>query len=162
MPVSDLSRIERSVWIRAPRSRVWRALTDAREFSRWFGVEMDGPFQPGARVQMTCTQETAPCTDESPKGIVVFVEVQEMIAEEKFSWRWHPGMPRPEVDYAREPTTLVEFRLEDHNGGTRVTVTESGFDRISLTRRAAVFGENEAGWEHQMKSVAEYVDRTPR
>jgi uncharacterized protein YndB with AHSA1/START domain len=160
MQVSELNRIERSVRIRAPRARVWRALTDSREFGRWFGVEVAGTFQAGARVQMTCTLATACGADQSPIGIVFSVEVQQVVPEQLFSWRWHPGMPRPGVDYSKEPTTLVEFRLEDADGGTRLTVTESGFDRISLTRRAAVFQENEAGWAHQAKAIADYVSQT--
>lgn len=154
MPVGELHQIEKSVFIRAPRSRVWRALTDSREFGRWFGVEVSGPFQTGQRVQMSSTAE-------KHKGVQFFVEVGEMIPERTFAWRWHPGMPDPAVDYSREPATTVEFRLEDAEGGTKLSVKESGFDRISLTRRAAVFADNEKGWTHQMKAISDYVHDTP-
>jgi uncharacterized protein YndB with AHSA1/START domain len=154
MAVTELNRIERSVWIRAPRARVWRALTDSREFARWFGVEMTDPFQAGKIARMTAIHP-------SVKGYVFPVEVVEMVPEEKFSWRWHPGRPDAGVDYAKEPTTLVEFRLEDADGGTRLTVTETGFEQISLARRASVFQDNEGGWTYQMKQVSEYVHQTP-
>lgn len=161
MQAFAMNRISRSITIRAPRARVWRALTDSREFGAWFGVEVNGPFQAGARVQMTCTQESASCSEQSVKGYVFFVEVGQMIPEQFFSWRWHPGMPLEGLDYSKEPTTLVEFRLEDAEGVTRLTVEESGFDHISLTRRAAVFADNEKGWEHQMKAIADYALQTP-
>jgi uncharacterized protein YndB with AHSA1/START domain len=151
MTVAEMSKIERRVLIRAPRAKVWRALTEKGEFARWFGVEMTGTFQPGARVEMKSTHETE-C-----KGDVTWVDVQEMTPERVFSWRWHPGVTDPNLDYSREPTTLVEFRLEDAEGGTLVTVTETGFDRISLARRAGVFAQNEAGWTHQMNSLESYA-----
>lgn len=151
MTVAEMSRIEKRMLIRAPRARVWRALTETGEFARWFGVEMTGTFQPGARLEMKSTHE-GECQGES-----TYVEVQEMTPERTFSWRWHPGVRQPDVDYSQEPTTLVEFRLEDAEGGTLVTVTETGFDRISLARRAGVFAQNEAGWTSQMKSLESYV-----
>jgi hypothetical protein len=80
-----------------------------------------------------------------------------MIPERTFSWRWHPGRPQTDIDYSKEPTTLVEFTLEEINGGTQLTVVETGFDQISLTRRAAVFADNEGGWTYQMKAISTYV-----
>ncbi len=149
MTVSELSRIEKRVLIHAPSSRVWRALTNVQEFCKWFGVEMTGEFQPGARLKM---QSTHPGFEHE-----VYVEVQDMTPERKFSWSWHPGMPQPGVDYSKEPMTLVEFQLEEVEGGTLLTVLETGFDKISLPRRAGVFEQNEAGWTHQMKSIENYV-----
>jgi uncharacterized protein YndB with AHSA1/START domain len=149
MTISEQSSIEKRILIRAPRARVWRALTTAQEFSQWFGVKLAGEFQPGARVAMTAL---LPGFEHD-----FYLEIQEMQPESKFSWRWHPGMPDPKVDYSKEPTTLVEFHLEDAEGGTLLTVVETGFDRISLSRRAGVFQQNEAGWAHQMKSIEKYV-----
>jgi uncharacterized protein YndB with AHSA1/START domain len=146
---SEMSKIEKRILLRAPRDRVWRALTNVEEFSKWFGVEAVGVFEPGARLEMSATHQG--------RKMEFYVVVQHMEPGRLFSWRWHPGVPRTAVDYSIEPTTLVEFRLEDADGGTLLTVIESGFDEISLARRAGVFGENEKGWESQLKAVERYV-----
>jgi uncharacterized protein YndB with AHSA1/START domain len=124
MASTRLDKIEKKTMIRAPRERVWRALTSAQEFSKWFGVEMTGEFAPGARLQMKTTH-----VDYA--GIEFNVTVERMQPQTLFSWRWHPGMPDPDVDYSKEPTTLVVFELQDIEGGTLVTVLESCFSQIS-------------------------------
>src|ERR1044071_764725 len=111
MPSAGPTKIERSIFIRAPRSRVWRAISDAAEFGRWFRVEAEGQFTPGARVRMTFTH--AGCT-----GVVVYVTIERMVPEQSLSWHWEPGVQQ----VPGEPPTRVEFRLEDAEGGTRVTV----------------------------------------
>ena len=151
MATTELSRIEKRVLIRAPRSRVWRALTTAGEFSQWFGVKMTQDFRPGTRVKMAYTY--------GGREYESYLDVQEMTPEKKFSWRWHPGVQDPDVDYSKEPTTLVKFQLEEVEGGTLLSVVESGFDQISLQRRARVFEQNEGGWAHQMKSIDQYVSQ---
>lgn len=143
--------IERKVLLRAPRSRVWNALTDVKKFCQWFGVDSaDGEFAPGAKVHMEVSEEYGGYFD---------VFVQEMQPEQLFSWRWHPGARDPSLDYAKEPTTLVVFTLADAEGGTLLTITESGFDAISLARRAKVFGQNSEGWEGQAKNLERYVNQ---
>jgi uncharacterized protein YndB with AHSA1/START domain len=146
---TDLSRIERSVWIRAPRARVWRAITNVAEFSAWFRVTAEGEFAPGARVRMTSTHP-------GYEGISFFIEIAAVEPERTFSWRWHPGAQQSPDD---EPKTLVEFRLTDEEGGTRVTVIETGFERLSLGRRAAAFQDNTRGWEFQLEALDGYVVR---
>ncbi len=150
MAVSDLSRIEKKILIRAPRERVWRAIAHIEEFSKWFGVDTHGTFAPGARLEMTSTHE-------GHQGVAFWVEIEEMTPENSLSWRWHPGMVEPGVDYSKEPTTRVVFQLDDAPGGTMVTVVESGFDALSLARRAQTFQENEKGWEYQLKSLERYA-----
>jgi len=147
--MADLSRIERSVFIRAPRARVWRAITNVAEFSAWFRVVAEGEFAPGARVRMTSTHPGC-------EGIVFFIEIADVEPERTFSWRWHPGAQQPPED---EPQTLVEFHLTEEDGGTRVTVIESGFEQISLARRAAAFEDNTKGWEFQLNALDGYVGR---
>jgi uncharacterized protein YndB with AHSA1/START domain len=153
MTASALSAIERSALVRAPRSRVWQALTNLKEFSKWFGVEAESEFAPGARIRMISTHD-------SHKGQEFFVDVVTMDAPEAFSWRWHPGSKQPGEDNSSEATTLVEFRLTEVEGGTLVTVVESGFDRLSLARRARVFEENSKGWEFQLASLTRYAGQT--
>jgi len=149
MTTTELAKIERSIRIGASRDRVWRALTTPAEFGKWFGADVKGAFEPGARVQMTSLEESC-------KGLVFFILV-EQASPYTFSWRWHPGMPEEAIDYSKEPMTLVEFRLEEADGGTLVTVTETGFDQISLTRRASVFAQNDGGWREQLLRLARYA-----
>jgi uncharacterized protein YndB with AHSA1/START domain len=150
MSQSTPSRIERSVWLRAPRARVWRALTDIEEFSRWFGVKTLGRFAPGAELHMTSTHPGTDCIEFS-------LVVERMEPERLFSWRWHPGSQQPKPGDPPAPKTLVEFRLEDEDGGTRLRLVESGFDEIALLRRAHVFQENTEGWDFQLDSLEKHV-----
>ncbi len=150
MAESALSTVERSALVRAPRGRVWQALTSIQEFSKWFCVEAEGEFAPGNRVNMISTHECG-------KGQRFFVDVVKMEAPEIFSWRWHPGSKQPGEDTSSEPATLVEFRLTEVEGGTLVTVVESGFDGLTLARRARVFEENGKGWDIQLESLTRYA-----
>ncbi len=150
MTASELSRIEKQILIRAPRHKVWHALTNLEEFARWFRVQAQGSFAPGARLDMISTH---PCGE----GAEFSVTVETMEPERLFSWRWHPGSNPSGGDSGTEPTTLVEFRLEDAEGGTLVTVVESGFDRLSLARRAKAFEDNTKGWEIQLAALNEYA-----
>ena len=148
---TETGKIERTIVVRAPQARVWRALTNLEEFAKWFSVEAEGKFEPGARLRMVSTY------DGSCKGESFVLEVEEMTPESVFSWRWHPGTNEPGVDYSKEPKTLVRFELEPVDGGTRVTVVESGFDGLSLARRARIFAENVEGWKIQLAALAKYA-----
>jgi uncharacterized protein YndB with AHSA1/START domain len=150
-----LNQIQRSTFIRAPRSRVWRALTDIGEFCRWFSAETEEPaFRPGAHIKLRSTHP-------GPYYKMEFaVDVEEMIPEQTFSWRWHPGTRDPGEDLSGEPPMLVTFTLEEAEGGTRITVTETGFDRLFESRRARVLEQNEGGWKHQMASIERYISES--
>jgi len=150
MNLTDLGTIQRSTVIRAPRERVWRALTTPAEFGKWFEVESAGAFSPGVRVRMVTT-------NENYQGIVFYITIGEMKAPERFSWRWHPGSVQPDPSDTAAPMTEVVFQLDEVPEGTKVTVTETGFDTLSLERRAAIYKENSAGWEYQMESLARYA-----
>ena len=143
-------RIEKRFEVSAKRSRVWRAISDADEFGAWFGMKLDRPFTAGATV-------FGRLTIPGYEHISLEMQVQRVEPEGYFSYRWHPYPMNPEVDYAAEPTTLVEFRLAETAGGTAVTIAESGFDRLPSTRRAEAFRMNEAGWTGQSKKLANYV-----
>jgi len=152
MNPSPTDRLERMVVIRAPRARVWRALTDPKEFGAWFGVRMEGDavFAPGARVQ-------AAITHPGYEHVIWDVTIERMEAERRFSWRWHPYAVERGVDYSHEPTTLVEFTLEDVPEGTRLTVIESGFDHVPVARRAQAWRMNGEGWTAQVESIRRHV-----
>jgi uncharacterized protein YndB with AHSA1/START domain len=147
------NKIEKRVELRAPISKVWKALTDHRQFSEWFRVKLEGPFVPG---QVTQGQLTYPGYE-----YVRFVaEVQKMEPERLFSYTWHPYPVEPDVDYSKETPTLVEFKLEEVPGGTLLTVTESGFDKILEYRRLDAFRMNDGGWTEQLKNVEKYVTQS--
>ena len=150
MTKTQTDRIERSIQLRAPRSRVWRALTDAAEFGTWFRVRLNGPFAVGKRV-------TGHVTYPGYEHVTFEVNVERMDAEKLFSFRWHPAAVDPKVDYSKEPTTLVEFRLADAPGGTSLTVVESGFDALPASRRDEAFRMNSGGWEIQMQNIEQHV-----
>jgi uncharacterized protein YndB with AHSA1/START domain len=150
MKRSDTDRIERQVLIRAPRSRVWRALTDPAEFGAWFGVKVEGTFAPGARVRGRITHK-------GYEHLTWDITIDRMEPERLFSWRWHPYAVDPGVDYSAEPPTLVVFELEEVSGGTRLTVVESGFDDVPLARRALAYRMNSEGWTVQTGAIERYV-----
>jgi uncharacterized protein YndB with AHSA1/START domain len=147
---TSTDRIEKRIVLRAPRSRVWRALTDAEEFGTWFGFRMATPFAPGARVH-------GKVTTPGYEHLSFEMFVERMEPERLFSWRWHPGAVEPEVDYSPEPMTLVEIQLEEVPEGTRLTVVETGFDALPASRRASAFRMNEEGWAIQLKNVERHV-----
>ena len=153
MPISTgTDRIEKEIVVKAPRPRVWRALTDAAEFGKWFGAEMKDAFAPGARVQGRITHP-------GYEHLTLDMTVERMEPERLFSWRWHPYAVDPKQDYSGEPTTLVECELTEVPGGTRLRVVESGFDRIPLARRAEAYRMNSGGWAQQMQNIAKYLDQ---
>lgn len=150
MKTHDMDRIERKITLRAPRSRVWRALTDWKEFSAWFGVDMEGPFTPGARVAGTVRHPAY-------AHLAFDIVIDRMEPERYFSWHWIPGAMEPGRDYSKEAKTLVVFTLEDAPQGTILTVVESGFSRIPPELRAKVYRMNSAGWDEQMKNIERHV-----
>ncbi len=153
MPETSTDRIEKEIVVHAPRAKVWRAITDYREFGKWFQAEMKDPFVPGALSKGRITHP-------GYEHLTLEVQVERMEPEHLFSWRWHPYAVDPKQDYSNEPTTLVVFELEEVREGTRIKVTESGFDNIPLARRAEAFRMNSGGWAAQIQNVARYVDQT--
>lgn len=143
-------RIEKKIVLRAPRSRVWRAIASAEEFGAWFGVKLDGAFAPGARVE-------GRITTPGYEHVTMEITIERVEPERLLSYRWHPYAIESGVDYSGEPTTLVEFRLDEVAGGTELTLVESGFDRIPLARRAEAFRMNDQGWAEQIKNIERHV-----
>ena len=146
-------RIEKRIELNAPVSRVWRALTDHREFGEWFRVKLDGPFVAG---QMSTGHITYPGYEHLKWEAVV----QKMEPERLFSFTWHPYAIDPKIDYSNEPATLVEFKLEPIADGTLFLLTESGFDKIPANRRDEAFRMNDGGWAQQMKNIEKHVSHT--
>jgi len=147
------TRIEKSLELEAPVARVWRALTDHREFGQWFRVNIEAPFVPGQPAQ---GQITHPGYEHLRWHAVI----QKMEPEKLFSFTWHPYAIDPNRDYSHETPTLVEFRLEKSaSGGTLLRLTESGFDEIPADRRAEALRMNDGGWSAQLRNIASHVAR---
>ena len=154
-------RIEKKILLRATRERVWRAISDAKEFGSWFGAAFEEPFAEGRRVTGKISPTTVdadvarmqqPYTGKAFEWTIERIEPMRRLA-----FRWHPYAVEKGVDYSKEPTTLIEFELADAPGGILLTVTESGFDQIPLERRAKAFQANERGWELQTRLIEKYL-----
>jgi uncharacterized protein YndB with AHSA1/START domain len=171
--MGSYDRIEKRVTLRAPVSRVWRAIANAQEFGRWFGVKLEGDFVAGRTITGTFDEgldEAAiveyqkslglpPSRVKMPDKNAVFCTVERIEPEQYFSFRWIPYGIDAEADPQNEPTTLVEFRLEKVGEGTLLTIVESGFDRVPAHRRERAFRMNEGGWAGQAENIRNYVER---
>jgi uncharacterized protein YndB with AHSA1/START domain len=149
-PEAGTDRIQKQTLLKAPRSRVWRALTRPEEFGAWFGVKLTGQFTPGSIVR-------GPITIPGFENVTFEIVIERVEPERHLSFRWHPYAIDPKVDYSSEPSTLVTFDLTDTPEGTSLTVTETGFDRIPAERRGLAFRMNSDGWGAQMGNIARYL-----
>ena len=150
MLMTETDKIEKSVVLRAPRSRVWRALTDSKEFGEWFKVVFTDKFAEGKTI-------TGRITHAGFENVPMEITIERIQPEEYFSYRWHPYAKDPNIDYSKEVATLVEFRLSDSPEGTLLLITESGFDQIPAERRAEAFRMNDNGWTGQIRNIERHV-----
>jgi uncharacterized protein YndB with AHSA1/START domain len=145
--LNSLSRIDRTITIKASPERVYRALTTVSELAAWFQTTVEGEIATGREVWMTS------------QGQRFRVEFVEMTPPSRFVWRWHPGAVDPAVDYSKEARTTVTFTLEPAGGRTLLHVSETGFDEVSLARRAPVYEDNNTGWTEVLGWLREYVEK---
>ncbi|MBL8627515.1 MAG: SRPBCC family protein [Myxococcales bacterium] len=143
--------VTRTMLMRAPLARVWAALTDHATFGTWFRARLDRPFAVGATVTGNITH----CGFEHVRFLAEVVAID---PPTRFAFRWHPYAVDPAVDYSTEPKTLVEFALSEEPGGTRVTVTESGFAQLPPGRRELAFRMNDEGWSGQLRNLVAHVE----
>ena len=157
-------RIEKKILLRAPLKRVWRALSDSKEFGTWFGVKFDEPFQPGVHIRGkivgTAVDPEVAKLQKQFAHIPFEITIERIEPGRLLSFRWHPNATEPGIDYSDEPTTLIEFTLEEVRNGVMLTVTESGFERIPLARRAKAFEGNEKGWGMVITLVEKHLAQT--
>ena len=158
---SSTDRIEKSVVLRAPRERVWRAISDSKQFGSWFGVEFAGPFVAGAttigKLVPTTVDPEAAKRQKQYEGFKFEFAIDRIEPQRLFSFRWHPYAIEPTSDYSKEPMTLVTFELQDAEGGTLLIVTESGFEHLPPARRAQALASNDIGWGHQTRLIEKYL-----
>ena len=153
MSVAEASRIDREIIINAPPERVWRALTSPKELSAWFKVEIEGEIAPNTEIWMTSTHK-------GYEGQRFQVRIVEMSPPRRFAWQWHPGEVDASVDYSREARTTVTFTLEPVAGGTKLSLSETGFDAIGLERRAKVHKDNSQGWAEVLGWLQQYAEQS--
>jgi uncharacterized protein YndB with AHSA1/START domain len=157
----NTDRIERKILLHATRERVWKAISDADQFGTWFGVAFDGPFVQGARLTgrlvPTALDPDIAKLQAPHAGKSFEFSVDQIDPMRRISFRWHPFAIEPGVDYSEEPTTLIVFELHESAGGTLLTISESGFDQIPLSRRATAFQMNDGGWTMQTTLIARYL-----
>ena len=158
-------RIEKSVVLPAPRERVWRAVSVAENFGSWFGADFDGPFTANARlaasIEPTSVDPEVARQQQPYAGKPFEFHVVELRPLEKISFRWHPYAADEGTDYSSEPMTLIEFELDEADGGTLLRITESGFDQLPLARRKEAYAANEGGWTAQCGLVKKYLALHP-
>lgn len=160
---SSTDRIDKQILLHAPLEQVWNAISNAEEFGRWFGVQFEDAFVAGDQsngqlVPTTVDPEVAK-SQKPYEGQPFEITIERIEPMKHFSFRWHPHAVDPDVDYSREPTTLIVFELEETDEGTLLTVTESGFDSIPLERRAKAFEMNSQGWEAQLTLISKYLEQ---
>lgn len=147
----DPDRVEKSLDVRAPRSRVWRAISDAREFGTWFGLgeplELQGTFEPGGRILVRWAGRREP---------ELFCTIERVEPERLLAFRWVPYEIADGDDPARHPTTLIEMRLADCDIGTRLTISESGFAALPADKQYKR-DQNGMGWAIQLQSIAQHL-----
>ncbi len=158
-----MDRIVKTTVLKAPRDRVWRAVSDSQQYGAWFGARFDGAFTAGAKLTATIVPTEADAdvakSQEPYRGRTFTFDVERVEPPRLIAFRWHPYAVDPAVDYSNEPTTLIVFELEEIDGGTKLTITESGFDKIPLARRAEAFKMNEGGWQAQLMLIEKYLAR---
>ncbi|HEY5958993.1 MAG TPA: SRPBCC family protein [Polyangiaceae bacterium] len=152
MQVTSADRIEKQILLRAPCTRVWRAMTDAREFGAWFQVELDNRFVEGETI---LGRNTHPALETVPFRCVV----ERLDPQRYLAFRWHPHAIDPSIDYSAEPMTLVEFWLEAVTAETKLTIVESGFDALPAERRDAARRASDNGWAERARSIDRFVTR---
>lgn len=159
-------RIEKKILLDAPLERVWRAISDSKQFGSWFGMALSGPFVAGARLTgkiVPTTVDAEVARMQKPyEGMAFEIVVDRFSPQRLFSFRWHPYAVDTSKDYSREPMTLVTFELQETPKGVQLILTESGFDQIPLARRAQAFEANEGGWAKQAELIQKYLALHPK
>ncbi|HWJ74701.1 MAG TPA: SRPBCC family protein [Kaistia sp.] len=155
------NEIRKQIVLKAPRERVWKAIAESGAFGTWFGVEIEGPFVAGreaiGKIVPTKVDAEVAKLQEPYRGTVFRIRIEQIDPMHLFSFRWHPFAVDPAKDYESEPMTLVSFELADVEGGTLLTITETGFDQLPIDRRKDALESNDGGWEHQTQMVAKYL-----
>lgn len=146
--MSDTDTIHKERIIKAPRSRVWAAISDSQQFGTWFKIRFEEPFRAN-------THLVGVIQEPGWEGVKAHFWIERIEPEHTFTYRWIPGGDVPTTPDS--PKTLVTFALADHEDGTRLTITESGFDNLPVELRAKAFRDNDGGWAEQIQRIDRHV-----
>ncbi|MGP1393879.1 MAG: SRPBCC family protein [Inquilinaceae bacterium] len=145
-------QIVRTIDLKAPVERVWKALTDHEEFGSWFRLSLHEPFELG---EVTFGETRYP----GHEGLPFWAEVVVMDEPRFFSFVWPMDESiQPDAPDLDQKVTLVEFTLEPTASGSRLTVRESGFEKLPEERRLQAFRDNQGGWDVQTMNIKEFVE----
>jgi uncharacterized protein YndB with AHSA1/START domain len=157
----DTDRIDKVVFLSAPRERVWAAIADAKRFGSWFGIRFEGEFAVDAHLVGTIVPtEVDPAMAQAMAphaGLTVDFYIERIEPMNVFVYRWHPFAIDRDVDYSAEETTTVTFALADAPAGTSLKIMEIGFDGLPFERRGPAFEANDEGWFEQTKLLEKYL-----
>ena len=143
--------ITKTTHVRAPLDRVWRAISDHREFGEWFRVALDQPFEAG-------TESTGKMTYPGYEGYPWRAQVVAVEEPHRLAYEWVPGSDGGDDEFNAGLRTTVEFQLQEEGDGTRVTITETGFDKVPEARRESALRDNTGGWDEQADTLREYAE----
>jgi uncharacterized protein YndB with AHSA1/START domain len=144
------NKIEKSIELPAPVSQVWRAVTDSEQFGEWFGVKLANSFIAGQKTQ-------GQITHPGLEHVKFEASVLKIDPEKHFSFHWHPYAIDASIDYTKETPTLVEFKFDKTMAGTKLTIVETGFDKIPEHRQEEAYNMHEDGWQQQLKNIENYI-----
>ncbi len=145
-------KIERRVEINAPIAKVWEVIIDHKKFGEWFRCKLDQPFKEGE-------VSTGMMTFPGAEHVKWNAKVIKIESERCLEFSWPPYIEDETVDLSNEPWLNCRFELESIPGGTLLTITESGFDKLSPVIRDDARRGNEQGWEIQAGHILEYVNK---
>ncbi len=161
--MSSNDKLIKTVLLKAPLEHVWRAITDSKEFGTWFGMRLEGPFVAGQAITgviaPTVVDKEVAALQKPYEGTAVSFHVEKIQPQSLFAIKWHPFAIDKKIDYSSEPMTLITFELAKNKEGVLLTITESGFDKIPLHRRAAAFKANDGGWQKQTELIKKYLEQ---
>jgi uncharacterized protein YndB with AHSA1/START domain len=162
----NTDRLVKEVLLKSSLERVWNALTDSNEFGSWFGMKLEGPFRAGqllrGHIAPTSVDPEVAKMQKPYEGTAVVLWIERIEPKTLFSFQWHPYAVDLNTDYSKEPRTTVTFALKEESGGVRLTITESGFEDLPISRRNEALKSNEGGWEAQTQLIAKYLSQNAK
>lgn len=143
--------IEREMILKAPIERVFNGLADAKSMCSWFMNGIEGDYRAGQNVVFIFKGST--------QTFRVSAHIVAMDPNHYFAYRWVPGSDSIEGDLTEAATTLVEFFLEEVDGGTKLRMVESGFASLPAEYYEQAFSDNSGGWDEELPKLKAYIEQ---
>ena len=136
-------RIERTMSVAHPPERVWAAITTAEGLGTWFGQKATVDLRVGGLARVTWDA-----------GGSHELRIERLEPPHVLGWTW--GIYGLADDDPRR--TYVEFTLEPEDGGTRLTVVETGFAQLPGDEHRVAYGGNAEGWQRELDELVDYLN----